>query len=262
MYIKHFLSLARQQPQTGDFTGKFNQKTHNLNIKQAPITPNCGALPLQSSFKQKNLTLPPLWVHLMETLIIGLDLAGVETRSTGFCVLTNLLAETCLLYSNKEIYEKITTARPSPAVVAIDAPLSLPPGRKSLEERIGPHLRQCDRELLNRGIRFFPVTLGPMRKLTTRGIQLKHRLENAGLRAIEAYPGGAQDVLGIPRKHKGLDLLRHGLEGLGIDGLSSAMSDHELDAVTCAYVGKLFVERQAEIYGDSESGIVMPKKRA
>ena len=33
---------------------------------------------------------------------------------------------------------------------------------------------------------------------------------------IEAYPGGAQDVLGIPRKQRGLDKLKAGLEKLGI----------------------------------------------
>ncbi len=36
------------------------------------------------------------------------------------------------------------------------------------------------------------------------------------------------------------------------------MSDHELDAVTCAYVGKLFLEEEAVFYG-SPDGIVMPK---
>jgi hypothetical protein len=37
------------------------------------------------------------------------------------------------------------------------------------------------------------------------------------------------------------------------------MSDYELDAVTCAYVGKLFLEGHADIYRDQDSGIVMPK---
>ena len=69
---------------------------------------------------------------------------------------------------------------------------------------------------------------------------------------LEAYPGGAQDVLGIPRKQRGLEKLKAGLENLGLKGLSSQMSDHELDAVTCAYVGKLFLEGEAVIYGSPE----------
>jgi hypothetical protein len=189
-------------------------------------------------------------------LIVGLDLAGVESRPTGFCVFADMKAETSLTYTDKEILEKIKESRP--AIVAIDAPLSLPPGRKSLEERTSVHLRECDRELLKRGIKFFPVTLGPMRKLTKRGINLRRILEAEGFIVIEAYPGGAQDVLGIPRKQKGLKKLKAGLESLGIKGLKSQISDHELDAVTCAYVGKLFLEGKAVTYGAPDEGIVMP----
>jgi hypothetical protein len=189
-------------------------------------------------------------------MIVGLDLAGVEHRPTGFCTLNGTKAETSLMYTDVEILSKIRETKP--AVVAIDAPLSLPPGRKSLEERTGVHLRECDRELLKKGIKFFPVTLGPMRKLTQRGINLRHTLESEGRVAIEVYPGGAQDVLRIPRKQRGLEKLKDGLERLGIEGLKNQLSDHELDAVTCAYVGKLFVEGKSVTYGSQRDGIVMP----
>jgi len=188
--------------------------------------------------------------------VIGLDLAGVETRPTGFCVLKELKADTCLVYSDADILRIVEQNKPR--VVAVDAPLSLPTGRAAIEEKTNVHLRECDRELLRRGIRFFPITLGPMRKLTARGIYLKKKLEDKGFTVIEVYPGGAQDLLGIPRKQQGLDKLRTGLEKLGIKGLSNRMSDHELDAVTCAFVGKLFLERKTVTYGTSKQGIVMP----
>jgi len=190
-------------------------------------------------------------------VIIGLDLAGVETRPTGYCKLVNMNAETSLIYTDKEILNKIKEIRPS--IIAIDAPLTLPPGRKKLEERTSTHLRECDRELLKRRIKFFPVTLGPMRKLTKRGMFLKEIFEEDKFKVTESYPGGAQDVLGIPRKQKGLEKLKVGLENLGIKGLNSQLSDHELDAVTCAYVGKLFLEGASITYGGSYGGIVMPK---
>ena len=88
---------------------------------------------------------------------------------------------------------------------------------------------------------------------------MRKALENEGLRVIEVYPGGAQDVLGIPRKRQGLDRLKKGLERIGVEGLNEGMSDHELDAVTCALVGKLFLEGKGEVYGTAEQGIVMPK---
>jgi uncharacterized protein len=190
--------------------------------------------------------------------VVGIDLAGVETRPTGFCTLKNLSAETTVLFSDQDIIKK--TLNIQPRVIAIDAPLYLPPGRTSLEDRTAPHLRQSDRELLKMGIKVFPATLGPMRKLTARGIKLRKVFEETGLHVIEAYPGGAQDVLGIPRKQHGIDRLLAGLQALGIKGLNGEINDHELDAVTCAFIGKLFLEGRAVEYGTPGEGIVLPKK--
>ena len=188
---------------------------------------------------------------------LSLDLAGVPTRPTGICILRGLNAETSLAFTDEEL---ITVAEScQPAIITIDAPLSLPPGRKTIEDRNGEHLRECDRELLKRKIKFFPITLGPMRTLTKRGIALKKKLEHLGCPILECYPGGAQDIFGIPRKQKGLNEMFKGHRKLGIKGLKNSMSDHELDAVTGAYVGKLFLEGNAEFYGNLEDGaIVMP----
>ena len=196
----------------------------------------------------------------MNPIVLGVDLAGVPTRPTGICILSGMQAKTCLVYTDEEIIQ--LTKSENPAVIAIDAPLTLPPGRKTIDDRSGEHLRVCDRELLNRKIKFFPITLGPMRVLTTRGISLKEVLERLDFKTIEVYPGGAQDILGIPRKQKGLDIMTVGHKRLGINGLTDGLSDHELDAVTAAYVGKLFVEGEAEVYGNFEEGaIVMPPDR-
>ena len=188
--------------------------------------------------------------------IAGLDLAGVDSRPTGFCVLKGLKAETSLAYGDKEIVRRIKEVKPR--IIAVDAPSRLPQGRATIEEKTDVHLMECDVELLKRGINFFQVTLGPMRKLTSRGIRLRGVLESNGFTVIEVYPGGAQDVLMIPRKQRGLKGLRTGLEKLGIEGLTGELSDHELDAVTGAYVGKLFLEGKATVYGTPEQAIVMP----
>lgn len=189
--------------------------------------------------------------------IVGLDLAGVESRPTGLCVLKDMKAETSLVYKDEEVLRRVEECKPE--IVAIDAPLSLPMGRESIEQRTNVHLRECDKELLRRGIKFFPITLGPMRKLTSRGINLRRILEDEQFRVIEVYPGGAQDILGIPRKQQGLERLRAGLMKARVRGLNNRMSDHELDAVTCALVGKLLLEGKTVTYGTSEQAIVMPK---
>jgi predicted nuclease with RNAse H fold len=182
---------------------------------------------------------------------VGIDLAGVESRPTGLCQMDgNLRASTCLLYTDDEIIRKTVEGKPD--VVAIDAPLALPRGRKSLAERSNVHLRGCDRELLKMGIKFFPLTLGPMRQLTIRGMRLRADLERKGLTVIETYPGAAQDILRIPRKGKGLDRLAEGLRAMGIKGLDRSMSGDELDAVTCALVGIMYFKGEHRAIGDPD----------
>ena len=98
-----------------------------------------------------------------------------------------------------------------------------------------------------------------MRKLTDRGIYLRGILESKHYTVIEAYPGGAQDILRLPRKKYGIKKLKAGLERLGIEGLKDGLSDYELDTATCAFVGKLFLEGKTITYGAPGQGIVIPK---
>ncbi len=193
------------------------------------------------------------------TVVVGVDLAGSPKRNTGICLLKGMTVTICsTVHHDEEILSFVERARPD--LVAIDAPLNLPPGRKSLEERNGEHFRPCDRELLRRGIRFFPITLGPMRALTMRGIMLKDILLQRGFTAIEIYPGAAQDIWKITRKQGGLSKLRRGLEKLGLKGLAKNMNGDELDAVSGALVGRLYLRGQAEVLGNfSEGAIVIPK---
>jgi predicted nuclease with RNAse H fold len=110
-------------------------------------------------------------------------------------------------------------------------------------------------------IKFFPVTLGPMRKLTERGMKLKKIIEEKGFKIIEVYPGGAQDMLKIPRKQKGIDELRKGLMKIGVKGISKMVSHDELDAITSALVGKMYIEGDYLALGNPEEGlIIMPKR--
>lgn len=190
--------------------------------------------------------------------MVGVDLAGVSHRPTGICWLAESQALTALLYEDRDILAFIKEKAPS--LVAIDAPLCLPPGRKSIADKNEAHFRPCDEELRRRKIPFFPITLGPMRKLTERGIRLKRRLETQGFRVVEIYPGGAQDIWRIPRAKVNLADLRRGLSRLGIKGLKKKASDHELDAATGALAGLLFLQGKAEVLGDFSAGaIIMPR---
>jgi uncharacterized protein len=190
--------------------------------------------------------------------IVGIDLAGSPLRNTGICTLRGMKVTECTIVNTDEQILEFA-ARTRPDLIAIDAPLNLPPGRKSFEDRNGEHFRKCDRVLLSRGIRFFPITLGPMRSLTLRGILLKKILSRRGYKVIEIYPGAAQDVWKIARKQGGLPRLRRGLEKLGVKGLTKNMNGDELDAVTGALVGRLYLQGRAEVLGNFRHGaIVVP----
>lgn len=189
--------------------------------------------------------------------VLGIDLAGSPKRPTGVCALRGMRANADILYDDVNLLAYVSKVGPD--IVAIDAPLTLPPGRKSIDDNNGLHFRLCDLELRKRRIPFFPITLGPMRTLTLRGIALRKALEARGIKVIEVYPGGAQDIWGLPRQHRDLPALRRGLSKLGVKGLKSEMTGDEMDAVTCALVGRLFLQGQAEVYGSwSEGAIVMP----
>jgi hypothetical protein len=190
--------------------------------------------------------------------VVGIDLAGSPKRNTGICTLKKENITSCIIvHTDQEIINYIE--KENPALIAVDAPLNLPPGRRSMEDKNGEHFRPCDRELLRRGIRFFPITLGPMRLLTARGIRVKRVLTRRGYSLIEVYPGAAQDIWHTGRKQDGLSKLRKGLEKLGIIGLNKKMGGDELDAITAALVGQLFLRGKAEVLGDFKRGaIVIP----
>jgi predicted nuclease with RNAse H fold len=182
---------------------------------------------------------------------------------TGFCALDAVLTcTTRILLTDTEILEQTIAARPD--VVSIDAPLFLPKGRASIETRGPPHIRACDRELLRMRIRFFPISLGPMRKLTSRGIQLRTKFEAKNLTVIESFPGAIQDILGMPRKQRGIENLRTGLIDFGVRGdvTKREITDHELDAITSALVGKMYFDGDYRAIGDPEEGLmILPAPR-
>ncbi len=197
------------------------------------------------------------------SVVIGLDLAGSERRNTGFCVMdAKMRCSTSVLHTDAEVVSKTLEAHPQ--VVSIDAPLFLPRGRVSLEKRGPPHFRECDKELLRMKIRFFPISLGPMRMLTARGMKLRGVFEKEGLEVIESFPGAIQDILGMPRKQAGVGLLEAALRryGVAMPRTEAEYSGDELDAITSALVGLMYLKGSYRAIGDPEEGLmILPLKK-
>jgi uncharacterized protein YprB with RNaseH-like and TPR domain/predicted nuclease with RNAse H fold/dephospho-CoA kinase len=196
--------------------------------------------------------------------VVGIDLTGSEKRPSGWCLLDGRRASTAMLETDEEIIA--TTIAAKPDLVSIDSPLSLPAGRTSVfdsdpgREEYGI-MRYCERVLKKRGVNVYPALIPSMQRLTARGIQLAQKFRSEGLPVIESYPGAAQDILNIPRKRAGLDLLREGLAEFGISGkfLREPVTHDELDAITSALVGVFFWVGKFEALGDAEEeALVIP----
>ncbi len=192
-------------------------------------------------------------------VFLGVDLAGSVRKPSGMALLDEgLRCRTWVRFLDEEILADVECY--NPAVVAIDAPLGLPRGRENLEKRGQPHFRECDNELRRRGIKFFPITIGAMRMLTARGIKIADELRRRGVKVFETYPGGVQDVLGIPRKQQGVEKLVNCLRRLGVKNLAKKITDDEADAATCALAAYMWWSGLCEELGSPDEGvIILPK---
>ncbi len=165
-------------------------------------------------------------------VICGIDLAGLESRPTGICIL-NEITEFSTVFTDTEILSLVHQS--SPEVVAIDAPLSFH----------GEHYRDGDLEL-KKMYPILPLTFKGMQMLTQRGINLKSRVPYP---VIEVYPHASKKILDIGTFE---DLTQYGIESL-------PSTIHELDAAAAALTGKFFLEGNYRVYGKKDK-IIVPRK--
>lgn len=157
--------------------------------------------------------------------VIGIDLAALETRPSGFCIKKKKEIKTKILYSDDEIINLAVKIKP--AVIAIDAPLSLPKAS---------HYRKCDMLIRKAGIPIFSFNLPSLKKLAKRGLALKKKLKKK-LKAkrgkkfktavIETYPYAVLKM----RKPKIKRRFR---------------TKHEKDAFICALVAAAYLKKTAK----------------
>jgi len=189
-------------------------------------------------------------------LFLGVDLAGSEKRNTGIAFVENNSIVTFILRNEKELFEIMQKFQ----FIYIDAPLTLPHGRTSLEVRNEHHFRECDLLLRKRGIKFFPITLGPMRMLTQRGMRLRERLSKLGKEVYEVFPGAFYDVFGVKRKDRdSIQVLYKTLSFFfGLSLKVDYPSQDELDAIACLFTGFFHKLNLAEFLTGIDGTIVIP----
>ncbi len=184
--------------------------------------------------------------------VIGIDLAASSKNPTGMALLKSNVAKTSLVYTDSEILETIVKSHP--ALVAIDAPLSLP--------EKGEFFRKADTEMIRKGYRVFPPNLPAMKKLALRAIRLNSLIEEKKYKAIEVHPTSTRKALQMPPKD--WKAIQEILKSLGMKGEveTRPLVTHEIDAVTATLTAVLHVKGQTELIGDNKKGyIIVPKKR-
>jgi len=129
-------------------------------------------------------------LEFKDKCVIGIDLAASNRNPTGWARLKNKTVKTRLRYTDKEIIEN--TLQNHPALIAIDAPLSLP--------KKGEFFRKTDKEMIRKGYRVRPPNFPAMKKLTLRAIRRNRLIGEKTYKAIEVHPTSTRKALQTPLK--------------------------------------------------------------
>jgi predicted nuclease with RNAse H fold len=207
----------------------------------------------------------PSLIRANEVLCLGIDLAGVERNESGIALLRSGRLELLTTAStDAEISQIAAYAGPS-AVIAINAPLTLPRGRCCLDDDCpcrhdpGTRSRQLERDLAHMRVPTLATAL--LKVLARRGMRLDARLRDAGWEPLEVYPYASLRLLGLPTAGKRTPLGRARIhEALReiVPGLNHPdATEHQLDAVVCAYTAHLWHAGLTRTVGDPAEGLMV-----
>lgn len=196
---------------------------------------------------------------------VGIDLAGVEHCETGVAVLRDGRLE--LLTSagtDAEVLEFAALAGPG-GTVAVNAPLTRPLGRCCLEDgcrcRIDPgtRSRRVERDLARMGVPTLATAL--ILSLARRGGRIAEAIRQIGHEPLEVYPFATLRLLDLPWRGKkteeGRRKIYRALRPLVAGLRHPRASEHQLDAVVCAWTAHLWREGRARTVGDPAEGVMV-----
>jgi len=175
-------------------------------------------------------------------VVAGIDLAGDPRRPTGLAVISGLKLSLRTVFSDTEICEAVNSVR----LAAVDAPLT--------RSRRG--YRCLDKCLIKLGFRVLPPSFPGMNRLTERGIRLRRRLEELGVRVFETHPLSCCKALGIGNREGFLEFM----EKKGYK-LAGELNRHTVDAAIAAYTAALHLAGLTIIIRAADGELVLPKPR-
>lgn len=178
--------------------------------------------------------------------LVGIDLAGKPERPSGWALLRGRRVTVKELYADDEILFETLGAKP--ALVAIDAPLTLPGSGA---------LRKADREMQRRGYPVLPPLFPAMKELTLRAIRLAEALRREQVRVIEVHPASSRKALQMPLKDWRRIQEIFVEMGLGGNWEKRPLSPHELDALTAVITAHLHLKGKTEGFGEQKEGFII-----
>jgi predicted nuclease with RNAse H fold len=195
-------------------------------------------------------------------ICVGIDLAGVPHRETGVAILHDGRLEQLTSAGDDDEILALVALAGEKCTVAINAPLTLPRGRCCLDDDCpcrhepGTRSREVERELLRMKVPVLATAL--IKVLARRGYQLVAALRAIGYEPLEVYPFATLRLLDLPASGKRTQLgrrrIHNALQPL-VPGLDHPdASEHQLDAVVCAYTAHLWRQGYTRTVGVAEEG--------
>ncbi len=151
----------------------------------------------------------------------------------------------------EEIWEDLKRGRVRVDFAGIDAPLTMP--EKG-------NFRECEKELIKRGIRIMPFFF--LKKIHTIAKKIKFELEKQEIKVFEVYPYATRKILNLsPEVNKRRDykkIFQNLTKFCKIDR-EKVKNHHLVDAIICALTVKLFLKGQGEVISGKDGDILIPR---
>jgi uncharacterized protein len=195
---------------------------------------------------------------MTQTNFVGIDygskLAGTTVVAYFDAATEQVHFRTAAPKKDADAFLLTTLAELRPALVFLDAPLSLPAVYTGQNGGKDYFYRAADRQLRAMS----PMFLGG---LTARAMQLKNKLQQDGITVFETYPARHAQRFSLKTLHYKqqlehlpavLDFLRLHLPF--VFEAAAVRSWHQVDALLAFYTGVRFAEKTAEVFGDADEG--------
>jgi predicted nuclease with RNAse H fold len=189
--------------------------------------------------------------------VLGLDLTASSRRPTAAVALSVDLYPHLVAFVTDDAAIHDMARRLQPGLIAIDAPLTLPPEGERRSAEVG---------LFRLGIACWSTThCSIIWQTACRGVSLARGLRAQGYEVVEVYPYASKVRLWgkpMPRKStpQGMEFLRRRLGELlpGLRPHLSAVDHHLADAAVAAYTGWLHLRGRSQVVGGEDGPIVLP----